>query len=231
VNQFKKDACTILGGAITFDMLNIAASSTGSVSYSIYSGNGGQAFADKSKSICETYKIPFSVSVTSSSDIPTDTKNFWQNGYPAAFGRGGSGNSSYHDASDSITSKFDSLWLAKAVTPGVAIIAEYAVPISGVLTKYKPAGYEIPIKTSFTPSGPVTICITDSRIMESPVVSVYCVDGRLINTIILTKQSNGQYSGFWDYRAKNGYSVAKGLYVISCIIGNDNFRKKIVIGR
>ena len=233
VEFLEDNGSEILGGAITYDMLGFGWGTSTAGSHTISTANtGGQEFADKMEEICGIYNVPVSVSTTSSNEIPTDTENFWQNGFVASCGKGGQGPGVFHEKGDSITSIFDSTWLALAVTPGIATIAYYAEPIGVTAADFvQQPVFTNPILINTSHSGFVSITLSDSRLVPHQTVSIYTVSGKLVQTLVLSKRTGSKYSGVWDYRNPRGYAVGRGLYLITGTINNKRFQKKVVISR
>ncbi len=231
IDHFNNDGCKIIGGAVTYDMLGIGPGSSTSISHRIYSGcTGAQDFFDRIEYLGEEYDFPVAVSMRTSSDIPTDTKIFWQNGYVASIGGGGEGGGQYHTAADSITSIFDSTWLAKAIIPGVAIIADYAVPMQVTPINFSTSSIsESPINVYTNSSGFLTISFSNSSQLPDQSFHIYNIAGKLIQTISINRKAEGQYTGIWGCCDTQCNTVGAGLYLIVGIIENERFQKKVVI--
>lgn len=232
VDQLLDNGTEIIGGAVTYDMVGIAPSSSGAISHAVCTSvQGGQEFADKIEELGDTYNFPVNISTQSSTDIPTDTKHFWKEGYAGSCGRGGTGGQ-YHTKADSINETFDSLWLAKALTPGIATIAYYAVPMEVTGANFiQLGGFTNPVTIQNNPSGFLTITLSGSRLVHHQRVSIYTVSGKLVQTLVLSKKTGSKYSGTWNYSSPRGYAVGRGLYLITGTINNKRFQKKVIISR
>lgn len=232
VDELLAEGSKIIGGAVTYDMLGISPPSQGSISHTVSTANdGGQEFADQIEELGTIYNFPVRVSTTSDDDIPTDTKRFWQNGYVASCGKGGSGGG-MHTKADSIDETFDSTWLATAVTPGIVTIAYYAVPTSVTGTNFIQSPVSTnPVTIHINPSGFLTITLSDSRLVPHKTVSIYNVSGKLIQTLVLSKKEGTQYTGVWNCCDSRGSAVSTGLYLITGTVQNKRFQKKVIIRR
>ena len=233
IEFLEENGSEIIGGAVTYDMLGIGYGTSTAGSHTICTKNtGGQEFADKMEEVCGVYNVPVSVSTTSDDEIPTDTKNFWQNGFVASCGKGGKGGGTYHTRADSITSIFDSTWLALAVTPGIATIAFYAEPTGLTTVDFVQQPVSVnPVLINTSHSGFVSITLSDSRLVPHRTVSIYTVSGKLVQTLVLSKKTGSKYSGIWNYSSSRGYAVGRGLYLITGTINNKRFQKKVIISK
>lgn len=227
IEMLEDKGSKIVGGAVTYDMVGISPGSSSSISHTVCTQNpGGSEFADRIEDVGNAYGLFVRVSTTSDTDIPTDTKNFWKNGFVASIGRGGTGGK-LHTEADSINSTYDPEWLAKALAPGIAVLADCAEPIGVTGTITEPVSLSAnPIEILINPSGYLTITLSDTRPAAHHTVSVFALSGKLITTLVLEKGTGPYYIGVWDY---SGSQVSKGLYLISGTIANKRFQKKVVV--
>jgi hypothetical protein len=229
VDELLDEGTEILGGAVTYDMLGIAPSSSGKISHAICTSvPGGQAFADKMEELADEYNLKVNVTTQTSTDIPTDTKHFWKNDYSGSCGRGGRGAGTYHTKADSISDIFDSTWLAEAVSPGIAAIAYYAVPeavnsISGTTTPLSRPTVAVHTATN----GAIHISISSLSCLPERRVTVYSLSGRKVAVLFLKEETENRYTTTWN--KGTGSCTGTGLYILSGKAGNSRFHKKLII--
>ncbi len=233
VDELLDEGTQIIGGAITYDMLGIGPNTERKVSHTISTANnGGQEFADKMEELAQEYNLNLSVRTTESNDIPTDTKHFWQNGYVASCGKGGTNAGTYHTKADSISDIFDSTWLAEAVSPGIATIAYYAVPteVNSISSNTTPLSKQT-ITVHNNSAGIVAITLSGSIQLTDQMVNIYAINGKLVKKLALNKNAENSYKGSWDCCNMYGETVGSGLYLISGAFQGGRFYEKVLIKR
>ncbi len=60
-------------------------------------------------------------------------------------------------------------------------------------------------------------------------ISIYNLQGELINTLINEKKTKGEYKIIWNGKDKNGKEVNSGLYFVRLNSGRNIYTQKVVL--
>lgn len=211
VNWLKKNNAKTIGGNFSYDMFGMSRSD---MKFRVYQQNNGASdFVNKMKELKSTYdlKQPTSITLTSSSSISSDPRNYWSNGF-ACIGHNfaGRGAGRIHTSADKITNSYDNQFQAEVAKLGIITTAYYAgvKPTSivnrNILTKSNHFSF---LQTARN----VTFTLKNNGKREAGTLKIYNLKGKLIKSFSTEK---GMDKVVWDGTNSSGMSIASNAVLL-----------------
>ncbi len=234
VSYLKNNNITIIGGVFNFDMICLIPPDTGGLEYYVYDGvPGGVEHGEKISEVSQTYDLVVNVRHENSMyQYSNDSESFWNQQLPAIIGHGGTYTGGVHTMADSITDEFDSVWLASAISPAIATIAEYAIPynntsINNFSKKHTPGPGHIRLNFS----GNLVVTVDGMEQKGALTFSLYSLSGAEVVRNKTAEKRGSDYIGILNDNTKVRQSISSGVYMFRGTLGKHSFNHRLIIRR